>query len=286
MFDPNDIHWESFAWGFCCFPIGCVVMLANDDTSNEELNSFLLGAGTSTACSCLSYIALAGLSGHLEMRLLPAFVFLLLAHIGVAQNARIKADFTVKQKVNNSLSLEIGTAYYSLDAQKLVYSFRFPKKEIVVCTDSATYRFQNDTIQDTSYATTLTERSVFHLLLNGDFKNFGLGQGLFTASKVEKHDSLVLTTWKSSNTKIFDGSILVSNHKNKLQAVVYLDAKGDVVSKQFYENYTTVDDLEMPTKIVFVVIEKGKEYYKTIEFSNIVLNETHNDHMYHYPAGH
>ncbi|MCB0736919.1 MAG: DUF4292 domain-containing protein [Bacteroidetes bacterium] len=201
-------------------------------------------------------------------------------------NTRIRVDFTIKQKIENRISLEIGTAYYDKLKNQLVYQLTFPNRNILVTTDTAVFTYSDDSLINTSFQPGIIQRSIFHLMLTSNLKSFGLGKGLFKTIKVEKQDSLVVTTYKSDNNKVFDGTILVSNHKNKLHAVVYKDASGNVVSKQFYEKYTTVDGLEIPTRIVFIVFENGKEYYKTIEFSNIVLNEEHNNHMYHYPAGH
>ncbi|MCB0736918.1 MAG: hypothetical protein KDC92_05340 [Bacteroidetes bacterium] len=56
-FDFESIHWGSFAWGFCCFPIGCVLMVFDPDKSEEQLRSFILGVGVSTACNTFSYYA-------------------------------------------------------------------------------------------------------------------------------------------------------------------------------------------------------------------------------------
>ena len=46
MFGFSDISWRSFAWGFCCFPVGIFTVILNDSKSNDDRISYFIGIGT------------------------------------------------------------------------------------------------------------------------------------------------------------------------------------------------------------------------------------------------
>lgn len=41
--DINDIDWGSFAWGFCCWPIGFFTVILNNNKDNDAKISYLIG---------------------------------------------------------------------------------------------------------------------------------------------------------------------------------------------------------------------------------------------------
>ena len=43
MFTIDDMDWGSFAWGFCCCPIGFFVVAINDDKTQEQKTSYWIG---------------------------------------------------------------------------------------------------------------------------------------------------------------------------------------------------------------------------------------------------
>lgn len=48
-FSMDSFEWGSFAWGFCCFPIGATIgiftVLLNDNKGSDHKTSYLIGAG-------------------------------------------------------------------------------------------------------------------------------------------------------------------------------------------------------------------------------------------------
>lgn len=46
MFGFSDIDWTSWAWGFCCFPIGIITVILDDGSSNDDRISYFIGIGT------------------------------------------------------------------------------------------------------------------------------------------------------------------------------------------------------------------------------------------------
>lgn len=54
MFGIDDVDWMSFAWGFCCCPVGFFIVVLDDDKSKDEKLSFWIGVGVSFVLSLIS----------------------------------------------------------------------------------------------------------------------------------------------------------------------------------------------------------------------------------------
>lgn len=57
----SDMDWGSFAWGFCCWPVGFFVVAINSSKSNDQKLSFWIGTGVSIVLSAISTLANGGL---------------------------------------------------------------------------------------------------------------------------------------------------------------------------------------------------------------------------------
>jgi len=56
-FGIDDMDWGSFAWGFCCFPVGFFVVAINGNKSSDQKLSFWIGTGVSTVFTAISILA-------------------------------------------------------------------------------------------------------------------------------------------------------------------------------------------------------------------------------------
>lgn len=56
-FSISDMDWGSFAWGFCCWPIGIFTVLLNKNKESDSKISFFVGLGTSVVLSLISSAA-------------------------------------------------------------------------------------------------------------------------------------------------------------------------------------------------------------------------------------
>jgi hypothetical protein len=54
MFGIENIDWGSFAWGFCCWPVGIFTVLLNDNKDNDAKISYFIGAGVMFVLSVIS----------------------------------------------------------------------------------------------------------------------------------------------------------------------------------------------------------------------------------------
>jgi hypothetical protein len=48
MFTIDDMDWGSFAWGYCCAPVGFFVVAINDKKSSDQKLSYWIGLATAT----------------------------------------------------------------------------------------------------------------------------------------------------------------------------------------------------------------------------------------------
>ncbi|MGB0431142.1 MAG: hypothetical protein ACPGLV_11760 [Bacteroidia bacterium] len=217
------------------------------------------------------------------------FLVLFISINTIAQHKqfRIALDFSIKEKRSDgSFALQMGRAYYDLNHKKLVYDVSFPNKQMVLTNDSSIYLIENGKAIDMKKDAGFIQMSIFHLCLTGSINSFGLDESVFEAKKVEKENNLVMTTWEipkkirsRSKTKV-----ITSIKDRKLYGVVFLDADEKVISKQFYKNYQTINGVEVPTKVIFILMVNDEEQYRIMEFKNIEINEFGNESIYNYPT--
>jgi hypothetical protein len=57
MFSIEDLDWGSFAWGFCCWPVGFFVVAINDNKSSDQKLSYWIGLGVSVVLGAVGQVA-------------------------------------------------------------------------------------------------------------------------------------------------------------------------------------------------------------------------------------
>jgi hypothetical protein len=58
-FSLDDMDWASFAWGFCCCPVGFFVVAINKNKDKDQKVSYWIGYGVSALLSIISTVATA-----------------------------------------------------------------------------------------------------------------------------------------------------------------------------------------------------------------------------------
>ncbi|MBI3141374.1 MAG: hypothetical protein HYZ16_00955 [Bacteroidetes bacterium] len=56
-FSFSDMDWGSFAWGFCCWPVGLFVVLLNGNKDSDQKMSFLIGIGVNIVLGVIGNFA-------------------------------------------------------------------------------------------------------------------------------------------------------------------------------------------------------------------------------------
>jgi len=201
---------------------------------------------------------------------------------------RIRADFSFKYTggAQGGQSLVMGTAFFDKVEQKITYQVRFPKKQVWVMKDTVMYKYENDRLIERSYVPSPVAASIFNLALQSSMNNFALEDSPYTLSNVEEDKGLVIATWTPPKIPGNDqiGDVLIANQDGRLTGIVFQDAEGRVVSKQFFEEYAQYGGIWFPGQVTQILyLEKG-EAYQVTNYKNIILDENGNDHWYRYPV--
>lgn len=225
----------------------------------------------------------------MKKTVLLSIFFGLIFSANAQQFYRVKADLSVKEKLpNGNYRLTVGKAYYDKVYQKLVYRLTFPDKETLVIQDTTMYQIdKNNKLKSTSRTVIVGEFTIFHLALSGKLTNYGLAKdnNLYKILKVEKKDNQVITTWtpKEERFKKFMGNIIMANIGKRLDAIVFYDEKGKIVSKQYFKNYTNVKGVEFPQEVTQMNYQAdGKTAIQQTTYKNIIIDQNDEDEIYRY----
>ena len=199
--------------------------------------------------------------------------------------SRISADFSIKEKTAaGDASLTMGRVYYDQNVHQLIYDVRFPESEKWLMTDTMMAKLVNGKIESEMKSPNIVSISIFALSLSGEMNSYGLKQTNYRVSDIVKEGDMIITTWSLSNPKLAKeyGDVLISVKDKKLFGVIVKNTAGDVISKQFFEEYANISGLDFPTQITQITYTEGKENYQVTTFKNILVNENQNDANYHF----
>ena len=198
---------------------------------------------------------------------------------------RIQADITVKiSNSNGTKSLTRGTVYYDKNIKELIYDISFPRNEKWLSKDTSLYKYSKDSLIQRITIPSINEFTVFHLALNSGLNDYGLKKSNFNISKVEKQGDLVLSYWKiPDQLNLTMDHVVIAKKNNRLESVVIVGENQEILSKQFFRNFITIDAFEFPGQIVQVLYDSsGGENYQVTDFSNIKINDMTNAELYHF----
>ncbi|MDA3930867.1 MAG: hypothetical protein PF541_18105 [Prolixibacteraceae bacterium] len=202
-----------------------------------------------------------------------------------AQRAyRINADILTKTRlVDSTFQVSKGKLYYDINNKKIIFDFRFPRKEKFVLFDTIMSVFENNKLKSTSFNYLIPEQSFFHYMLSGEMSNFGLNESSFMATNIEKKKDLIVTTWEPpDNLKPILSKILVATKDKQLYSLTMVNGEGKIINRQIIKNYQFFDDIEIPTEVLVATYLTNGTMYQIITLSNVVLNEEGNDEQYNY----
>ena len=197
--------------------------------------------------------------------------------------SRLEADFSIKEKdISGNKLLTIGKVYFDKNIRKIVLDIHFPEKVIVVASDSLVYMIKNDSLVKTSSASVPIDFTVYNLCLNGQLAFYGLKDTPYKLEEVENDNGMIITTWNLPEEKS-TGKLMLSQKDKKLTGMINFDLEGIILSKQFYEDYISVDGVEFPTKMIQYIFVLDQKTIKVTSHRNIKINEMDNNNFYDYP---
>lgn len=221
------------------------------------------------------------------------FLFLFTSSTGFAQKFyRFKADVTVKDKLaNDTYRLTMGKVYYDKIYQKIVYDLKFPKKEILVVQDTTMFKINDKGLLESSNRTLLMpEFTVFHLALTGKLFDYGINamkseKSIYKVGDVQKTDKGIKTTWVPADdyfAKYF-GNIVMLNKDKRLDAMVFYNVEGKIVSRQFFKKYTNAKGIQFPQEVTMISYgEDGTKNIQLTTYKNVVIDQPDEDEKYRY----
>jgi hypothetical protein len=201
------------------------------------------------------------------------------------QTTRLRCDFSVKTKVKDqpAARLVMGTCYYDMSVGRLIYEIKFPEKEKWIFIDSIQWVVRNDSVIEVLPASIRPELSVIHLSMKQELSHYGLKNSSFTATEVKQDKGLVITTWTPpAATAKRIGKVATSTRDKQLKGVIFYHPKGHMLRKQLFNDYLNTQGLLFPKEVIDIVYEDEKEIWQQTTYSNVVINEIKNNHIYNY----
>ncbi len=221
------------------------------------------------------------------------FCLLLIANATYAQQFyRFKADISVKDKLaDGSYRLTMGKVYYDKIYKKIVYKLNFPKLETLVIQDTSVFKINAEgLLASSSRSVIMPEFTVFHLALTGKLSDYGLRtvddeKPIYNIGKVEKTKDGVMTTWVASEEqfKKYFGDIKMLKKDKRLDAMLFYDTKGKLVSRQFFKKYVNVKGIEFPTEVTMIsYAADGKQNIQLTTYKNVLIDQSNENEIYRY----
>jgi hypothetical protein len=211
-------------------------------------------------------------------------VFLFHGFLFGQMNFRISGEFSVKSKSNKGFdNLTMGTFYYDLNNNSLLYRITFPEKQDWYYKDTLMYVVKNNELIQAKTSEVVNDFTVFSLALKNNLANYGLKNSIYKLIETEKEGEMVFTLWSApENYKNKLGNVLLSTKAKSLFGIIFYDVENKVVRKQFFKNYENLNGVLFPQEIVDIFFDDGAENYQVTQYSNIKLNEKTNNHYYNY----
>jgi hypothetical protein len=73
------------------------------------------------------------------------------------------------------------------------------------------------------------------------------------------------------------------NINKRLDAMLFYNSKGKLVSRQFFKKYVNVKGVEFPTEVTMISYgEKGEQNIQLTTYKNVVIDQNNEDEIYRY----
>lgn len=198
--------------------------------------------------------------------------------------SRFQADFSIKEiGFDGKQNLMTGSLYYNKVTRSIYYIFNFPEKSEMIVTDTCTIRPKEKTITVHKMDVSMIDFSIYNLFINQELDFYGLNETPYELIEVEEDEEMIISTWELPGKQVKDvGKILLSQKQGQLYGLVSLDPQENVISKQFFLDYSYINNLPFPTKVVQISYLGGRESKKITTYRNVILNSSTNAEKYNY----
>jgi len=212
------------------------------------------------------------------------FLYLISVELFSQEFFRIEAEYSIKENSSaDSPMLNMGKGYFDINNRTLLFDTKFPEKEIVLMNDSLMLKIKNDEVVEVIHSQNFIDFTIFSLILNGKLPYFGLKNTRYALTNIEKDQGMVITTWEPPDeVKELKGKMLLSQIDKQLYGLISFDGNNKMISKQFFEEYITLDGINVPTRVTQFFYKGMEEKIKLTTYKNIKINNLENEEYYNY----
>jgi hypothetical protein len=195
---------------------------------------------------------------------------------------RIKADFSIKEKLANGQSqLMMGSVFYDRTSNKIVYKIKFPKPETWIIQDTSINKLSGGKLLSKQRSFFDPKQSIFHHALMGQLANYGLKNSVYNVVNVEKEGNKIVTTWlPDAALKKKLGKIKLAQQNKELFGLVFYSPLNEVLSKQFFTKYANIKGCNFPSKITQITYLKTGANFQETTYKNIIIDAPNEDDIY------
>lgn len=211
--------------------------------------------------------------------------FLLSVSLQSQELSRLECSFSLKQNTKEgNATLSTGKIYFDKNEKLLIFRVQFPKKQVICINERGLFVFENDSLVHRQTASGMIDFSIFNLFLNGDLPYYGLKKSSYILQSVSTEGNKVITEWLPPETmEEQKGKMLLAQEEKRVVGLISYTPEGKILSKQFFEDYTKVDDYDFPGQVTQFVYHVDWEEIKRSVYTNIRLNNFDNEKDYHFP---
>ena len=195
---------------------------------------------------------------------------------------RFEASYSIKEQLTDkSQSLQIGKVYYNSITDQICYDISFPRKERVIVCDTFMITVGENGSKTAVTGLGLVSFSIFSLLLKSDLSYYGLKKLPYKMLDIHNEDTLVISKWQVfDNVRTNMPVISLAQCNKRLYSFVGFDRNDNIVTRQFYENYETINGLSIPTQVITFYYINNEESIKWLILRDIRINNFRNDENY------
>jgi hypothetical protein len=198
---------------------------------------------------------------------------------------RFRADFSIKEKMSGASQgqLVTGTLFYDKNVQKINHQVAFPARGNWLVVDTLLYECSADSLLSVQTIAPYSQFSIYRLILDQQMSDFGLSKNGYTMTSVTGDSTGTTAVWSPPNRmKDQLGKIVVYSKSKQVEGIAFFDAKSVLRAKFYLKDYTIVEDLAIPSKIIQIVYTEAdnQEYLRIIQFSHIIIDENGSDDQY------
>lgn len=196
--------------------------------------------------------------------------------------SRIEAEFTIKE-ISENQSITVGKVFYDINIGEIYFQVHYPRKEILVYTDSFLCKIIDDKIVEKSTTSNYLKHNLFNMVLENKMEYYGMRNSPYGLVNTVAEKDQIITTWEPPKTKKSNKGIIKLSQKDKLiHGLISYDNKGEILAKQFFEDYLNIGGLMIPQKVTQIGYFESPTVYKITTYRNFKLNNFEDEKNYSY----